>query len=247
MTFISLAQAHRQLGIDPKTLRRWLAQAQLPVLSHPSDHRLKGISELQVRELAQLHHRQLPTLTPDPAPTQAVAASLDPTVVLERLHELHEQIAAVQQQVAVLTARLQPGPAPTSPAIPVAAPSVPAPAPNARKKPAAKPKPKRVAVIPRVEVGREGKYVVICPKRGLLPFEPDTEAWFAWVKEQESFRFVGKEGFFTAHHEGRVPKGAWRAHRHIRNRVYCLRLAPNHELTLAVLEEAAQALQAHLN
>jgi hypothetical protein len=58
---------------------------------------------------------------------------------------------------------------------------------------------------------------------------------------------VGKGGYFTAHHEWRIPKGAWRAHRHIRNHNYIQRLAPNHELTIAVLEQAAEALQAHLS
>jgi hypothetical protein len=88
--------------------------------------------------------------------------------------------------------------------------------------------------------------VVICPKQGLLPFEPDTPEWFAWVAEQSSFRFVGKAGSFSAHHEWRVPRGAWRAHRHIRNLGYHLRLAPPQELTIAVLEQAAATLQAHL-
>ena len=101
-------------------------------------------------------------------------------------------------------------------------------------------------VIPRVEYGDKGHYVVICPKHGLLPFEPETPEWFAWVAEQSSFRFVGKVGSFSAHHEWRVPKGAWRAHRHIRNHGYHLRLAPTQELTMAVLEQAAEALQAHL-
>lgn len=243
MTFISFAQARRLLDVDPKTLRRWLAQAQLTVLSHPSDHRLKGIGEPQLRELAQQHHRQLTSLAPEPPPTRQAPAPPDPSALLDLLHELHEQIAALQQQVSVLTARLQPSPAATPPA-PVAAPA-PAPAPAPRKKPA--PKPKRVAVIPWVEVGSDGRYVVICPKQGVLPFEPDTDAWFAWVREQVSFRFVGKGGSFTAYHEWRIPKGAWRAHRQIRNRSYNLRLAPNQELTLAVLEEAAAHLQAHLN
>jgi len=103
-----------------------------------------------------------------------------------------------------------------------------------------------VHVIPRVEYGDEGHYVVICPKQGLLPLEPDTPEWFAWVTKQSSFRFVGRAGHFTAHHEWHVKRGAWRAHRQIRNHSYTLRLAPNQELTLAVLEQAAEALQAHL-
>ena len=109
-----------------------------------------------------------------------------------------------------------------------------------------RPPPKPTHVIPRVEYGTEGHYVVICPRRGLLPIEPDTPEWFARVAKQDSFRFVGQRDHFTAHHEWRVPKGAWRAHRHLRNHVHTRRLAPNQELTIAVLEQAAQAFQAQL-
>lgn len=66
------------------------------------------------------------------------------------------------------------------------------------------------------------------------------------MAEQSSLRFVGKGGHFTAHHWWRVPRGAWRAHRHLRNHNYVLRLTPNHELTIAVLEQAAEAMHAHL-
>jgi hypothetical protein len=88
--------------------------------------------------------------------------------------------------------------------------------------------------------------VVICPKHGILPFAPDTPQWFAWLEEQSAFRFVGKAGHFSAHHEWRVPKGAWRAHRKIRTHTSVLRLAPTQELTIAVLEQVAAALEAHL-
>ena len=118
--------------------------------------------------------------------------------------------------------------------------------PSPKAHPVAKTPSKPAHVIPRVEYRADGRYVVICPKKGLLPLEPDSAEWFAWVKEQESFRFVGKGGYFTAHHWWRVPGGAWRAHRQIRNHTHTLRLAPNHELTIAVLEHAAQELQAHL-
>src|SRR5260221_7109507 len=118
--------------------------------------------------------------------------------------------------------------------------------PAPRSRPVAKPPSKPTHVLPRVEYGAEGRYVVICPKQGLLPLEPDTPQWFAWLATQSSFRFVGKAGHFTAHHEWRVPRGAWRAHRHIRNHGYSLRLAPTRELTIAVLEQVAATLQAHL-
>ena len=157
------------------------------------------------------------------------------TAKCSRLDAFQTQIAALQQQVTALTRLLQQHW--QEPAIQAVSTKPP--------KSASRPS-KPVHVIPRVEYGDEGHYVVICPTQGVLPFEPDTPEWFAWVAEQDSFRFVGKLGYFTAHHEWRVPKGAWRAHRHIRNRNYVLRLAPNHELTIAVLEQAALALQAHL-
>jgi hypothetical protein len=90
--------------------------------------------------------------------------------------------------------------------------------------------------------------VVLCPKLGVLTLESASSAWFAWLATQSSFRFVGQHGHFTAHHEVlRVPHGAWRAHRHIRNHSHNLRLGLTQELTFAVLEQAAATLQASLN
>jgi len=59
MTFISVAQATRRLGIDAKTLHRWLAQAQLPMPRHRSDGRKKGVSAEHLQTLAHLHQRRL--------------------------------------------------------------------------------------------------------------------------------------------------------------------------------------------
>ena len=256
MTFVSVAQARTRLGIDAKTLRRWLADAQLPLHSHPHDGRKKGVSSHHLHLLARLHQRSLAPLPQELAANQAGAPpelSAALLAVPEQLAALQAQLTALHQQVAELTLLLQ---QPTHPPVslaPLAKPgktskpaSKPAlPAPHSR--PAAKPPHKPVHVIPRVEYGEEGHYVVICPKHGLLPFEPDTPEWFAWVVAQDSFRFVGKAGHFSAHHEWRTPTGAWRAHRHIRNHSYTLRLAPSHELTIAVLEQVATVLQAHLN
>jgi hypothetical protein len=252
MTFVSVAQASRRLGVDAKTLHRWLGEAQIPLHSSPQDGRKKGVSSDHLQVLARLHQRSLtplPEVPPAPIPAEAPELAAALLALPERLAALQAQIAALQQQVADLTLLLQQqAPVPVSPA-PAAQPSrrssKPAP-PAPRSRPAAKTPRKPVHVIPRVEYGDEGHYVVICPKHGLLPFEPETPEWFAWVAEQSSFRFVGKVGSFSAHHEWRVPKGAWRAHRHIRNHGYHLRLAPTQELTIAVLEQAAEALQAHL-
>jgi transposase-like protein len=251
MTFVSVAEAARHLGIDVKTLRRWLADAQLPLQNHPHDGRKKGMSQEHLQVLARLHQRSLTFLPQEPlTPVTSEVPELSAAMLRlpEQLSALQAQIAALRASVADLTRLMtQHGP---EPAIPLAPPM-----PTSTAKPppsrpaasvAAKTPPKPTHVIPRVEYGNAGHYVVICPKHGLLPIRPDTPEWFAWVAEQSSFRFVGKGGHFSAHHEWRIPNGAWRAHRHIRNQGYHLRLATSHELTIAVLEQAAQALQAHL-
>jgi hypothetical protein len=254
MTFVSVAEAARHLGIDVKTLRRWLADAQFPLQSHPCDGRKKGMSQEHLQVLARQHQRSLVSLPEVPPASVPTKVSPLPDALLalpEQLFTLQAQVSALQQQIADLTLLLQPQAhpperaAPTKPSKMSKHSSKPAP-PAPRSRPVAKPPRKPVHVIPRVEYDKEGHYLVICPKHGLLPFEPDTSAWFAWVAEQDSFRFVGKLGHFSAHHEWHVPKGAWRAHRQIRNHSYTLRLALSQELTIAVLEQAAAALQAHL-
>lgn len=250
MICMSMAEACRRLGIDAKTLRRWLADAQLPLQSHPGDGRTKGLSSEHLHILARLHQRSLTPLPQEP-PLPAALLALP-----ETLDALQAQIAALQQQVAALTHLLPQQacqsvspPSPTQQTKTTRRPPKPtSSAPRSRPipSPAAKLPRKPAYVLPRVEYGPDGRYVVICPKQGLLAWEPDSPAWFAWVAKQSSFRFVGKGGHFTAHHEWRVPRGAWRAHRHIRNHGYSLRLAPSQELTIAVLEQAAEALQAHL-
>ena len=253
MTVVPLTQASHRLGIDAKTLRRWLSDAQLPLHPDPQDARKKGVRVEHLHLLAKLHQRRLTPASPEPCAQESASPVPLPAAVLalpETLSALQAQITALQQQVATLTQLLQPSPA--SPATPLAAPektrqrSANATPPTSTTRPVAKAPRKPVHVIPRVEYRGDGGYVVICPKKGLLPLEPDSPEWFAWVREQDSFRFVGRGGHFTAHHEWRVPKGAWRAHRHLRNHNYIQRLAPNQELTIAVLEQAAQMVQAHL-
>jgi hypothetical protein len=250
MTMVPLTQASLRLGIDLKTLRRWLADAELPLQSDPQDARKKGVGAEHLHLLAALHQRSLTPAATEPSAHQQASPVPLPAAVLalpEMLSALQAQITALEQQVATLTLLIQ-RPAATA----LAQPEKPrrrsakATAAVPKTPPVAKAPRKPVHVIPRVEYRGDGGYVVICPKKGLLPICPDTPQWFAWVKEQESFRFVGTMGHFTAHHEWRVPNGAWRAHRHIRNHNYIQRLAPHWNLTIAVLEQAAQALQAHL-
>lgn len=253
MTIIPVAECCRQLGIDAKTLRRWLLHAQLPLQRHPHDGRKKGVSNQHLQRLATLHHRALPALLEQgpalPAPGVAAPWPTELLTLPASLATLQTHLTALQQQMAQLTHMVQqlaqpPAKAAKRPPTPTLAASRSRPSATAKSKPPSKP----AHVIPLVEASRDGQYVLICPKQGRLSFEPESPQWFAWLDTQSSFRFVGKRGRFTAHHEGgRVPHGAWRAHRHIRNHSYTLRLAPTADLTIAVLEQAAATLQAHLS
>lgn len=260
MTIMSLTDGCRLLAIDPKTLRRWLAQAQLTLQPHPTDARLKGVTGDQLLLVATAHRRSLPALPeelPPPAPTgqpeEPPPLPRELIELLQTLTQLPAQIAALQQQLAGLTQVLHQPPVTASHAQD-GAPGVGSPSPakaSARSRPSASSSTKRprqpAHVLPLIEYGTHGHYVVICPKRGLLPLEPDTPQWFAWLATLSSFRFVGRQGRLTAHRESqRVPKAPWRAHRQIRNHTYNHRLGQTQCLTITVLEQAAAALQAHL-
>ncbi len=101
MTFYSLADGCRLLDIDPKTLHRWLLQAQLSVQPHPTDGRKTGLSAEHLRQLACLHHRSLAGLPDAPPPLLAPSAS---TALPSALLSLPEQLASLHAQVAALCA-----------------------------------------------------------------------------------------------------------------------------------------------
>ena len=177
MTFVSVAQATTRLGIDAKTLRGFLAEAQLPLHSHPRDGRKKGVSDEHLQALARLHQRSLAPLPQEPpAPHPGELPPLPAALLAlpETLGTLQAQITALQQQVVALTSLLQQhDPQPVSPVPPPqqsrAAKRSLKPAPSAlRSRPAAKPPSKPTHVLPRVEYGSEGHSVVNCPK-GLAP------------------------------------------------------------------------------
>jgi hypothetical protein len=107
---------------------------------------------------------------------------------------------------------------------------------------------RRKQVVPLVEYAASRGYVVICPKLGMLDFQPDSPEWFAWLATQSSFRFVGALGHLTAYRgKDFGPDRAWRACRHIRNHVYNYALGKTQSLTVTLLEQAAASLQSHLN
>lgn len=257
MTMLSLADSCRHLGIDPKTLRRWLTSAPFTLQPHPQDARQKGVTEEQLCWLASTHHRHLPPLAqepPQPAPSvEPLALPDDLLEVFVALRALPAQLAALQEQLADLTSQLC---------------HLSEPAPTAHNRSGATTRatrsrrsqsrgwaaigrqpqrPSKAQVLALVEYAGEGHYVVISPKGGLLPFEPESPSWFAWLSTCSSFRFVGKLGRLTAHRElHNLSRAVWRAHRSIRNHTYNVHLGKTESLTIAALEQAAATLHVHL-
>jgi len=260
MTFLSVAACCRQLAIDPKTFRRWLAAAQLSLVPHPTDGRSKGLPAEQLAELALAHRRTLVSLwaQPQAGPPTSQPEQASALPESELLCRLLAQLSTLQEQLARLSHQLEQG-RPLESADPTHLSALGDPAPLASPPavlPAASDKQETVQeipsrpparVLPLVEYGRDGHYVVSCPVQGRLDFEPDSPQWFAWLESHSSFRFVGQAGHFTAHREvSRLPNAVWRAHRKIRNHTYNRRLTHTPDLTIRVLEQAAATLQAHL-
>ncbi len=259
MTLISLTDCCRRLSLDPKTLRRWLDLAHVPLQPHPTDARIKGISASQLRQVATAHLRRLadfpeavPPLVPLSLPVAPPPPSGEIIDVLQTISALSAQIVALQQRLAELTPLLPPVPVSPAKVEPATVGAEIAPAPvTPRSRSATSSSAKRRAspahVLPLVEYATQGGYVIICPEHGLLTFKPDSTDWFTWLATRSSFRFVGHSGRFTAHRErDRVPGCAWRAHRQIRNHSYTIRLGSTETLTIAALEQAAAELQTHL-
>lgn len=103
----------------------------------------------------------------------------------------------------------------------------------------------RSRVLPLIEYGAAGTYVVICPKEGDLQFTPDSPAWFDWLASLSSFRFVGKLGRFTAYRKCSTSR-SWSAYRTIHQHDYKHYLGTTDHLTLDCLEQMATKLQSYM-
>src|SRR6266852_9595414 len=60
MTLVPFTDCCAMLGIDAKTFRKWLQQANVPFSAHPKDARIKCLTMPQVQQVATLHGRPLP-------------------------------------------------------------------------------------------------------------------------------------------------------------------------------------------
>ncbi len=117
MTILPQTDCCALLGIDPKTLRNWLRHAHMQFATHPTDARLKCLTQAQVQQLATLHGRPLasPSTTHSALEHQALPPSVPPSLPSSDMPEtdlgqslvrLQTQVATMQEQFAQLALEL---------------------------------------------------------------------------------------------------------------------------------------------
>jgi hypothetical protein len=223
MTSLSFMECCHLFAIDPKTLRQWLAQAQISLHTHPTDARIKCLTSEQVHTLANLHGRVLKpeadaagaSPRPDEAENRMPSASLSDADLRARLAQMETQVATLQAQLTDLALQLlQERQLRTQQLLldrqtqfpftgeqvlaPLSGSALVVPRQPALPSLVCHPTEKRSRLIPLIEYGARGRYVLICPEEGELHITPNSPEWFVWLASLSSFRFVGQEGRFSA-------------------------------------------------
>lgn len=258
MTSLAFMECCQRLSVTPKTLHQWLAQAEMVLHPHPTDARITCLTSEQLQLIATLHGRVLqpsgnPFVGGESGPSETTDADL-----CARLTQLEAQVATLQTQLTDLALqllkerkqqteqRLQhlegqcslhrvPPLLPQEPLVLPFEQTIP---------PFACPSPKRgKTMVPLIEYGARGQYVLICPNEGELHLIPDSPEWFAWLKTLNSFRFVGQQGRLSASRNRGRP--CWMAYRRIHGHCYNYGLGNTKRLTIAHLEQMAATLQSH--
>ena len=263
MTSLSLAECCRLLTIDYKTLRQWVAQAQMALHTDPTNAKIKCLEAEQVQTLARLHGRVLQppaaasVAAATTSETQKMVPSAAPDADLRaRLAQVEAQVATLQAQLIDLTLQLlrereQRLPVPEAERLsakPPAGSFAPA-VPRQLVLPAlgCHPTEKQTPLVPLIEYGAEGRYVVVCPKQGELSITVDSPEWFAWLASLSSFRFIGRSGRFSARRGyNRGPNRCWYAQRGIHQKNYSKYIGVSEHLTTERLEQVAASFQAYL-
>jgi DNA-binding transcriptional MerR regulator len=275
MPLLPLRQGCALLGIDAKTLRHWLQQANLSVHPHPNDARIKCVTSEHLEQLAVLHHRPVDVLAAlaeshpaEPCPPllpQKPSSQAEPDQ-LARLAQLETQVALLQQHLAGLALELlqertqryeqrlhtleeciQP---PSQHARSVSALPPAREQRNQPEKPLTIPrvhsaKSRPRAILPLIEYTADDTYIVICPHQGELALIPDSPAWFAWLETISSLRFLGQQGRWSAYRDKRRAAHGWFAYRRMHGHQYVHALGSPHELTIARFEQMAATLQSY--
>ena len=276
MTLVPFTDCCAMLGIDAKTLRHWVQQANLSLYPHPSDARIKCVTSEQLEQLAALHHRPVDVLAAlaeshpaEPCPPllpQQPSSQAEPDL-LARLAQLETQVALLQQQLAglalellqertqryeqrlhTLEERIQP---PSQHTRSISA------LPPAREQQSQLDKPLKIprvhpakgrprAILPLIEYTADGTYIVICPHQRELALIPDSPAWFAWLETVSSLRFLGQQGRWSAYRDKRRAVHGWFAYRRMHGQQYVHALGSPDELTIARFEQIAATLQSYV-
>ncbi len=265
MTSLSLSECCHLLAIDPKTLRQWLVQAQMSLHTHPTDARIKCLTSEQVHILASLHDQVLAlpvaaldaSTRPDEAESRTPPTTLSDADLRARLAQMEAQVATLQRQLTDLALQLLRAreqrteerlltleaylPSTREPVLQRSVRSVPL--EQAMPALACHSTRQQTRLIPLIEYGARGRYVLICPKEGELHITPDSPEWFAWLATLNSFRFMGQQGpLSTYRNKGR---SCWMAYRRIHGHRHEYALGHTEYLTLERLEQMAATLQSH--
>lgn len=106
----------------------------------------------------------------------------------------------------------------------------------------------RSRMPPLIEHSAQGIYVMTSSQEGELSLVPDSSAWFNWLATLSSFRFIGREGRFSACRDSEHGQRTrcWIAHRSVHGRLYKHYLGVTDHLTINRLEQMAARLQSHL-
>lgn len=270
MTSLSMSDCCRLLSIDAKTLHQWLKEAKMSSHPHPTDGRVKCLKVEQVNVLASLHGRVLPLPNLDLAPDDASSmpdlafsqVPLTPETDLdlrERLVQMEAKIATLQDQITdlalqlllereqrteqrllALEAQFTSTEAHTLDGSALLVPihtEFPPFARHSTEKP----------LIPLIEYGARGRYVLISPEDGELHITPDSPEWFEWLASLSSFRFIGKSGRFSARRGyNRRPNRSWYAQRGIHQKNYSKYIGISENITTARLEKIAAHFQLYM-
>ncbi len=266
MSLLPFAECARQLGVHPKTLRTYLKRAEMSLTPHPTDARIKCLTNEQVQHLSALFGRQMTSPAPRTPGTQE-QTSPTPASCLEadlvtRLSMLEQQVRTLSEHVAALALALL---AERERAVEhrlsalenalhelkdSSGGSPPLPEPRGAARGEAQTCSSRSLYPSRMPVlieysSKQGRYLIVSSLEGELPMTPDSPEWFDLLATRCSFRFVGQSGRFTAYRE--IKRGSrtrsWTAHRSIHQKHYKHHIGVTDRLTIDWLEQVAAKFQ----
>jgi hypothetical protein len=263
MSSLTFTECCQRLSVTPKTLRQWLVQADMLLHSHPTDARITCLTSEQLQQLATLHGRVLHL-----SGNALGSFGLPPGETTDgdlrtRLVQLEAHVATLQTQLTDLTLQLlrerEQRTEQRLLALEVERAFVDQPSVSfSDASPAVRPQPvlpalvchpteKRNPLIPLIEYGARGCYVLISPEAGELAIAPDSPEWFAWLSSLSSFRFVGREGRFSARRGfNHRPNRSWYAQRGIHQKNYSKYIGVSEHITIARVEQIAAQFQSYL-